>query len=102
MPEEGGTASHTDRSETKRAFLHFTRPLRSLAQVVQHFSGFRHQQYPSASRFARSLGSIVDSTSGPLTPGNRYLLPPENPTTSWGKTGPSSPNRNPFSITIAI
>ena len=26
--------------------------------------------------------------SGPLTPGNRYLLPPENPTTSCGKTGP--------------
>src|SRR5438105_3998932 len=28
-------------------------------------------------------------TSGPLTPGNRYLLPPEKPTTSCGKTGPT-------------
>ena len=28
-------------------------------------------------------------TSGPLTPGKRYLLPPEKPTTSWGKTGPT-------------
>ena len=26
--------------------------------------------------------------SGPATPGNRYLLPPEKPTTSCGKTGP--------------
>ena len=28
------------------------------------------------------------STSGPLTPGKRYLLPPEKPTTSCGNTGP--------------
>ena len=28
------------------------------------------------------------STSGPDTPGKRYLLPPEKPTTSCGKTGP--------------
>src|SRR5438876_1219662 len=27
--------------------------------------------------------------SGPPTPGKRYLLPPEKPTTSWGKTGPT-------------
>src|ERR1044071_8484812 len=26
---------------------------------------------------------------GPPTPGNRYLLPPENPTTSCGNTGPT-------------
>ncbi len=26
--------------------------------------------------------------SGPLTPGKRYLLPPEKPTTSCGNTGP--------------
>ena len=28
------------------------------------------------------------STCGPATPGKRYLLPPEKPTTSCGKTGP--------------
>ena len=28
-------------------------------------------------------------SSGPETPGNRYLLPPEKPTTSCGKTGPT-------------
>ncbi len=26
--------------------------------------------------------------SGPATPGTRYFVPPENPTTSCGKTGP--------------
>ena len=29
-------------------------------------------------------------TSGPATPGKKYLLPPENPTTSCGKTGPTT------------
>jgi hypothetical protein len=28
----------------------------------------------------------------PAIPGNRYLSPPEKPTTSWGKTGPISAN----------
>ena len=28
-------------------------------------------------------------SSRPETPGNRYLLPPEKPTTSCGKTGPT-------------
>src|SRR5215213_8248471 len=28
--------------------------------------------------------------SGPDTPGKKYLLPPENPTTSCGKTGPTT------------
>ena len=28
-------------------------------------------------------------TSGPLTPGKKYLLPPEKPATSCGKTGPT-------------
>ena len=27
-------------------------------------------------------------TSGPATPGKKYLLPPEKPTTSCGKVGP--------------
>ena len=29
-------------------------------------------------------------TSGPATPGKKYLLPPENPTTSCGNTGPTT------------
>ena len=29
-------------------------------------------------------------SSGPETPGKKYLLPPENPTTSCGKTGPTT------------
>ena len=29
-------------------------------------------------------------TSGPEMPGKKYLLPPEIPTTSWGKTGPQT------------
>ena len=29
-------------------------------------------------------------TSGPATPGKKYLLPPEKPTTSCGKTGPTT------------
>ena len=28
-------------------------------------------------------------SSRPDTPGKRYLLPPEKPTTSWGNTGPT-------------
>ena len=34
------------------------------------------------------------SSSPPETPGKRYLAPPENPTTSWGKTGPSTSTRS--------
>ena len=29
-------------------------------------------------------------TSGPATPGKKYLLPPEKPTTSCGNTGPTT------------
>ena len=31
---------------------------------------------------------VTSISSCPDSPGNRYLLPPENPTTSWGSTGP--------------
>ena len=36
----------------------------------------------------------MSSTSWPEMPGNRYLLPPENPTTSWGKVGPMISSRS--------
>ena len=32
-------------------------------------------------------------SSRPDTPGKRYLLPPEKPTTSWGNTGPTAEAR---------
>src|SRR5664279_1076470 len=37
-------------------------------------------------------------TSGPATPGKKYLLPPENPTTSCGNTGPTTSDTS-FSTT---
>ena len=32
--------------------------------------------------------------SGAAMPGKKYLLPPENPITSWGKTGPQTTSRS--------
>ena len=56
--------------------------------------------YPYVSRLGprNSLGEELTTTDelfpdfedvGPATPGNRYLFPPEKPTTSWGNTGPT-------------
>jgi len=33
---------------------------------------------------------VTSMISGPATPGTKYLLPPENPATSCGKTGPQT------------
>ena len=39
-------------------------------------------------RLAFVVLNLYPYISGPAIPGNRYLLPPEKPTTSCGNTGP--------------